>query len=91
MERLKKMENELGFKLLLINLKGYLNKTKAIIKEKDITIPILFDCESYSREVLHVNYTPTTFIIDENGVIRSRLVGGCEDFEKIVVEVIENV
>ena len=91
MERLKKMENELGFKLLLINLKGYLNKTKAIIKEKDITIPILLDCESYSRGVLHVDYTPTTFIIDENGVIRSRLVGGCEDFEKIMVEVIKSI
>jgi len=91
MERLKKREHELGFKILLIDLKGYLNKTRAIIKEKDITIPILLDCESYSRNLLHVNYTPTTFIIDQDGIIRSRLVGSSDNFEKIVEEVIERI
>jgi peroxiredoxin len=91
MEKLKSMEDELGFKLLLINLKGYLKKTKEIVKENKVTIPILFDCESYSRDLLHVTYTPTTFIIDKDGVIRSRLVGGGEDFEQIVTDVIKRI
>jgi hypothetical protein len=85
------MEDELGFKLFLINKKGYLNKTRAILKEKNVTIPVLLDCKSYSRSVLHVNYTPTTCIIDKDGIIRSRLVGSCEGFKEIVEEVIERI
>jgi len=91
LEKLKNMEDELGFKLFLINMKGYLNKTRAILEEKNVTIPVLLDCKSYSRSVLHVNYTPTTYIIDKDGIIRSRLVGSCEEFKEIVEEVIERI
>lgn len=91
MEKLKSMEEELGIKVVLINLKGYLNKTREIIEEENITIPILLDCKSYSRNVLHVNYTPTTFVVDKDGIIRSRLVGTSRDFEEVIKEVIGRI
>ncbi len=91
MEELKKLESRFGFKLLLMDAKGMLGKTREILSEKNVTIPLLLDSHSYARNTLNAMYTPTTFIIDENGGLRARLVGGTEDFEETVTSILEKL
>ncbi len=91
MEELKKMEDALGFKLLLIDGKGMLEKTRGIMGDKGVTIPVLLDSRQYSREVLGTMYTPTTYVIDAEGRIRCRLVGHSEDFNGIVADVLSRI
>ena len=91
MEELKQKEAALGFKLLLIDEKGMLEKTRGIIDDKGVTIPVLLDSRQYSREVLGTMYTPTTYVIDEEGRVRCRLVGHSEDFNGIIADVLSRI
>lgn len=91
MEELKKEEERLGFKILLIDAKGMLKKTREIIDEKNVTIPLLLDSHGFARNRLNAMYTPTTFIIDEKGRLRVRLVGGADDFVKVVTDLLEKL
>ena len=91
MEKLREREQELGFRILLLNWKDRLEKTREIMERADCRIPVLLDCRSYGRKVLFVNYTPTTFIVDQEGIIRSRIVGVPDNIEDIVVEVLDNI
>ncbi len=91
MEKLRKKEQELGFRILLLNWKDRLEKTRKIMERAGCGIPVLLDCRSYARKVLFVNYTPTLFIVDEEGIIRSRIVGAPDNIEEIVVEVLGNI
>jgi peroxiredoxin len=61
------------------------------VREKGIDFPVLIDSESYSREYLHVMGTPTTFVIDEEGRIRCRLVGYMADLKEIVGGVLARI
>lgn len=81
-------EEELGFTLLTLEVTGNLAKTKEVIKEKEATFPVLLDDKSFSRESLSVMGTPTTFVIDEEGRIRCRLVGYMGNYEEIVKDVL---
>ena len=91
MEELKTKEGSLGFKLLLIDGKGMLSKTRGIMEDKGVTIPVLLDSRSYSRNVLGTMYTPTTHIIDGEGRVRCRLVGHSEDFNGIIADVLSRI
>jgi hypothetical protein len=91
MEELKKREDDLGFKLLLIDGKGMLEKTRGIMAEKSVSIPVLLDSRQYSREVLGTMYTPTTYVIDESGRVRCRLVGHSSDFNEIIADVLTRI
>lgn len=61
------------------------------MKRENVTIPVLMDCSAYGRESLKVNYTPTTFIIDEEGHIRSRMVGNPPGFSDKILEVLKKI
>ena len=91
MEKLRKREQELGFRILLLNWKDRLEKTREIMERADCGVPVLLDCRSYARKVLFVNYTPTLFIVDEEGIIRSRIVGAPDDIDEIVLEVLDMI
>jgi hypothetical protein len=91
MEELKRKEGSLGFKLLLIDGKGMLAKTRGIMKEKGVTIPVLLDSRQYSRDVLGTMYTPTTYVIDGDGRIRCTLVGHSADFNGIIADILSRI
>jgi hypothetical protein len=91
MEELKKKETDLGFKLLLIDDRGMLRKTQGIMEDKGVTIPVLIDSHSYSRNVLGTMYTPTTYVLDAEGRVRARLVGHSEDFNEIIVDILSRI
>ncbi|MBN2070282.1 MAG: hypothetical protein JW814_02405 [Candidatus Krumholzibacteriota bacterium] len=91
MEELRKKEEELGFRILLTDAKGMLGKTREILDEKNITIPLLLDSRGYARNKLNAMYTPTTFIIDGKGRLRARLVGGSENIVEVVTDLLEKI
>ncbi len=91
LEELKGKEGALGFKLLIMDGKGMLGKTRDIMKGKGITIPVLIDGHSYSREVLGTMYTPTICVIDTQGRLRCRLVGNAKGIGDIVVDVLSRI
>ncbi len=91
MVALKKREKALGFKLLSIDVSGSLKRVRDVVEEKQVDFPVLIDSESYSREFLHVMGTPTTFVVDENGRIRCRLVGYIADLEDTIEGVLKRI
>lgn len=91
LEELKKSESEKGFKLLLIDSKGMVKRSREILEEKKVTIPLLIDSRFYSRNVLTTMYTPTTIVIDREGRLRARLVGGSKDFEQVLMDIVESL
>jgi peroxiredoxin len=91
MVELKKREDELGIKLLSIEVSGNLKKTRDMVAEKELNFPVLIDAESYSRESLQITGTPTTFIVDRDGMIRCKLIGYLPDMQKTVEEVLERI
>ncbi|MBU8921863.1 MAG: hypothetical protein KOO63_08590 [Bacteroidales bacterium] len=88
---MKKSESEKGFKLLLIDSKGMVKRSREILEEKKVTIPLLIDSRFYSRNVLTTMYTPTTIVIDREGRLRARLVGGSKDFEQVLMDIVESL
>jgi len=88
---LREHEEELGLKLLSIEVTGNLKKTKVVVKDKKGNFPVLLDCRSFSRDVLHITGTPTTLIVDRQGRIRSRLIGYMKNFEEVVGGVLDRI
>jgi hypothetical protein len=91
MVELRKREEDLGFRLMSIEVSGKLEMVREVVKEEGVDFPVLIDSESYSREALHVMGTPTTFVIDEKGIIRCRLVGYISDLEGTIEDVIGRI
>ena len=91
LENLTKKEKDLGFKLFGLEVKGLLNGIKEVVKEKKTTFPILLDDQRYAREALQIQGTPTTFVVDREGMVRARLVGGTEEVDKILEEVLGKI
>jgi hypothetical protein len=91
MVELKKREEELGIKLLSIEVSSNLKKTRDMVSEKGLNFPVLIDAESYSRDSLHITGTPTTFIVAPDGTIRCRLIGYLPDMQKTIEEVLERI
>jgi len=91
LESLKQREKELGFKFLGLQVNGLLNKMRDVVKEKKTTFPILLDDRRFARDVLQISGTPTTFVIDKEGRIRARLVGGTKDIDAVIVDVLGKI
>lgn len=91
LQEFKAQEGSLGFTLLLLDGKAMLGRTRAIMEEKNVTIPVLLDSGQYARDVLGTMYTPTTFVIDAQGRLRSRMVGHSKDFTDILEDVLSRI
>ena len=91
LKSLKQREKELGFKFLGLQVNGLLNKMRDVVKEKKTTFPILLDDRRFARDVLQISGTPTTFVIDKEGRIRARLVGGTKDIDAVIVDVLGKI
>jgi hypothetical protein len=91
LERLFGREKELGFRFFGLEIKGLLNKMRDVVKEKKTTFPILLDDRRLAREVLQIPGTPTIFVVDAQGRIRARLIGGAEDIDGVIAEVLKKI
>jgi len=91
LESLKRREKELDFRFFGLEVKGLLGRMREVVKEKRTTFTILLDDRRLARDVLQIPGTPTIFMIDEEGRIRARLVGGAKDIDRIIAEVLVKI
>ena len=91
LERLKEREKELGFRFFGLEVKGYLDMTREAAKDKGATFTILLDDRRWARDTLQIPGTPTTFVVDGEGRIRSRLVGAAHDIDSIIAEILSRI
>ncbi len=67
-------QNE-GVILLSINLREAHSTATQFIKDNDLSFPVLLDTDGSVGQDYKVSGIPTTFFIDENGVIQARKLG----------------
>ena len=65
-----------GFEILAVNLQEQDAQMSAFVDEMGLTFPILVDRDGSLSSVYRVTSLPTTFVVDREGVIRDRIVGG---------------
>jgi hypothetical protein len=81
--------SSLPFRILILEVKGNLSGTRAVVAEHGDAFPILLDSDSYARKSLRVTNTPTLFVIDGTGRIRARLLGAVDSMRTVIEEIIE--
>jgi hypothetical protein len=91
LERLFGRETELGFRFYALEVKGLLKAMREVVKEKKTTFPILLDDRRFARDVLQIPGTPTAFVVDGKGRIRARLIGGADNMDEILAEVLRRI
>jgi peroxiredoxin len=93
MERLHKQVDAEGFKVIAINQMEDADQVFAFTGqlEVDPTFEILFDTTSSVSRDYAVRGLPTTFLIDKEGRIRYRAVGGREFDHPEVIKIIEQL
>jgi peroxiredoxin len=52
-----------------------LNKTLDLIKELDLNYPVVLDRDGKVTEQFYFPFTPATFFIDEEGIVRNMIQG----------------
>jgi len=62
---------------LSINMAFYdkLNKTLELIEDLELNYPVLLDRDGTVTDQYNFKFTPATFFIDENGIIRNMYYG----------------
>ena len=78
MERIYQEYKDEGLEILAVNITTQDSKQEAVQFARDlgISFPILFDESGIVSQTYHLQALPTTFFIDEIGVIREVVIGG---------------
>lgn len=81
-----------GLTILAVNVRQDRDTARAFIEKLHISYDALLDYEGEVTRSYGVNALPTTFIIDANGVLRSRILGEStpEAFERAVLAAMQN-
>lgn len=61
-----------------VNLTGEESGKEAVhsfVKQSNLTYPILYDMNNVVQKLYRIVVIPTTYILDENGVIKEKIVG----------------
>jgi len=72
-----------GLVVLNITLLGNIAGLARYMAEKNYTITTLVDVDGKARRSYRIQYVPTAYLIDKDGFIRDRQIGGWESFEQI--------
>ena len=78
MESLYNRFKDKGFEMLAVNFMEKETDVLAFLNEINLSFPILFDNEASAGAAYGIQALPTTFIIDREGNIVSRLVGSID-------------
>ncbi|MCK0473139.1 redoxin domain-containing protein [Halalkalibacter sp. APA_J-10(15)] len=82
--------DEKGVKIIAVNLTTQEENVHVVEQivhnEQKLTFPVLLDKEGEARHLYEAYYTPTTYFIDEHGVIRDKVIGAVsyESLETII-------
>jgi len=64
------------FEILAVNLQEQDDRVSAFVDEMGLTFPVIIDRSGDLSNAYSVTSLPTTFIVDREGIIRDRIVGG---------------
>lgn len=76
MQTLHDRYRDQGFEILAVNLQEQDDQMSAFVDEMGLTFPIIVDRTGDLSSAYRVTSLPTTFIVDREGLIRDRIVGG---------------
>ena len=92
METLWQKYKEQGFVVVAVsNDEGSKKRIETFSKLLDLSFPVLLDPESKVSDLYKISNMPTSFLIDRNGKIISRIVGTEEWFSPEAVQLVEDL
>jgi len=92
METLWQKYKEQGLVVLAVSVdEGSRGRIETFSKLLDLSFPVLLDPESKVSDLYKVSNMPTSFLIDRNGKIISRIVGTEEWFSPEAVQLVEGL
>ena len=75
--------------MILIDVRNMKEETAKMVEDESLTMPVLLDSESVSRESYGIRATPTTFIVDQAGRAIFKHIGYGEGQEVMLEAEIE--
>jgi thiol-disulfide isomerase/thioredoxin len=73
-----------GVVVLAINMGESAATVKRFMQSQAYTFPVLLDSQAKTAEKYRVLYFPTSIVVDREGTIRYRVIGGFRDKEAII-------
>ena len=71
---------------MIIDVRNMKERTLEIAEEYGLSVPVLLDDQEVSRKAYEIMYTPTTFVMDRQGMAVFRHVGFVEGQEKMLAK-----
>jgi len=81
LEKLYKKYKSLGFVILGVNVDDKARQAESLLKQIDISFPILFDSDKKISAKYKVTAMPSSFFIDRDGKLRSEHKGYLPEYE----------
>lgn len=72
-----------GLVILLVNMGGTSSQVKEFLQSHNLSLPVLLDTTQAIAQKYNIHYIPTTFFIDEEGIIQAVKVGAFPNKEAI--------
>jgi peroxiredoxin len=72
-----------GLVLLTINIGEGLPQVQEFLQKRNLSLPVLLDTQNNVAEQYGVQYLPTTFFIDKDGIIQEKIVGAFKNKTQI--------
>jgi thiol-disulfide isomerase/thioredoxin len=73
-----------GLMVLAINIGESSAKVEAFMQSNDLSLPVLLDTNQDTAQGYNIQYIPSTFFIDKDGIIQEKIVGAFPS--KIAIE-----
>lgn len=67
--------SEEGLMLLAVNVGESSSRVEEFVQSKDLSLPVLLDTRRVVSQQYSIRYYPTTFFIDEDGIIQEKKIG----------------
>ena len=72
-----------GLILLAINIGESSSKVEQFLQDHNLSLPVLLDTRAVVAQRYSIQYIPTTFFIDKDGIIQEKIIGAFPNKEAI--------
>ena len=91
MQLLYEKYNSLGFEIIAVNLQESRDIVNSYIEKNGYTFKVLLDTHGTSWQSYGTNGIPTNYIIDSDGMVLARTIGGRDWFEEEIIELFNKI